>query len=372
MNIARQISVVMSVYNGASHLRESVDSILAQTFTDFEFIIIDDASTDESSAIINEYAAKDERIRVLTNDSNVGLAAALNNGLRVASGEYIARHDGDDVSLPDRLGVQFEYMESHPAVFLLGAASIVIDEGGEETAIYRYTTDEETLRRNLPCENQVQHPSMMFRNDGRHFYREKFRYAQDCDFLLRLLTEGKRIMNIPDVLIKHRMARAPLPSRRGAQQALFSRKARTFYRERTSSGTDCYDSFDPAPIMELDINETSDPLVLEQSITLYLRALRLPETRTAIECYWKHCGYVNKYTIIWAGTLLGKGSLTALQCIRRKLRREGSMFPMEKAEHRSVGKGEIALFSTNGSGLGTWEKVGTLSREVALYKRMSE
>ena len=101
----------MSVYNGAKFLAEAIDSILAQTFTDFEFIIIDDTSSDDSLQVINSY--KDARIVLLQNTKNIGLTKSLNIGIAKAKGKYIARMDADDISMPKRLEKQFDFMEEH-------------------------------------------------------------------------------------------------------------------------------------------------------------------------------------------------------------------------------------------------------------------
>lgn len=363
----------MSVYNDSANLHESINSILNQTFSDIEFIIINDASTDTSLDIIRDYSAKDNRIQIITNKINQGLALSLNKGLHRVRGKYIARHDADDLSLPERLEVQFKFMETHPEIFLIGAGSVVIDKDGKDNAVYCYTSDEEVLRRNLLHENQLQHPSIMFRNDHEHYYRDKFRYSQDYDFHLRLLNEGKRLINLPDILIKRSMASCPLPSQKGAQQLLFAEKAKEFYHERTDKCNDSYDDFDPSPILEIDIDTTLNPIVLRSDIMLLLRAKKLKETRSCIRRYWISCGYFNKYILIWASTFLGKKLLTTIQRFRRKLRKESPMvFIKEKSgDNHNDRQNQLALFSTNGVGLKDWERIGSLSREVALYKRLN-
>jgi glycosyltransferase involved in cell wall biosynthesis len=106
-----KVSVLMSVYNGESHLGEAVEGILKQTFTDFEFIIVDDGSTDSTWSILSEYATRDKRIVLLQNKNNIGLAQSLNKGLAMARGEYIARQDADDISLSVRFANQVEYLD---------------------------------------------------------------------------------------------------------------------------------------------------------------------------------------------------------------------------------------------------------------------
>lgn len=122
------VSVLMSVYNGAPYLREAIDSILNQTLSDFEFIIVDDASTDETASILDTYT--DPRIVRLTNPQNMGLTHSLNRGLAVVTGQYIARHDADDIALPERLAQQVAFMEAHPAIGMVGAYLIRLNPDG--------------------------------------------------------------------------------------------------------------------------------------------------------------------------------------------------------------------------------------------------
>ncbi len=125
-----RVSVLMSVYNGERFLRDSVESILGQTFTDFEFLILDDGSTDSTCEILEEYANKDARIVLVRNDRNLGLTRSLNKGLRLVRGEYLARQDADDISLPKRLEMQVKFLDAHPEVGVVGSALEIIDENG--------------------------------------------------------------------------------------------------------------------------------------------------------------------------------------------------------------------------------------------------
>ena len=129
---APKISVIMPTYNSESFLRESIDSILNQTFKDFELIVIDDCSTDSSLKIIKEYKRKDNRIFFLKNDKNLGHNKTRNKGLKIAKGKYIAILDSDDISLEKRLEIQYAYLEKNPHIFLVGSSAIYIDENGKE------------------------------------------------------------------------------------------------------------------------------------------------------------------------------------------------------------------------------------------------
>src|SRR5487761_1866149 len=121
------VSVVMSVYNSEAFLESSINSVLTQTLGDFEFIVINDGSSDTSKDIISNFAALDNRIKVVTHKRNRGLIAGLNHGVQLATGKYIARQDADDVSSPSRLKKQVEYLHAHPEVGLVGTNYKVID-----------------------------------------------------------------------------------------------------------------------------------------------------------------------------------------------------------------------------------------------------
>src|SRR5688572_12730012 len=123
------VSCVMTVYNTAPYLREAVESILGQTFTDFEFIIIDDGSTDASPQILSDYAERDARIRLVSRP-NTGIVKAANEGIGLSRGKYLARMDSDDVALPHRFATQVKYLDEHPDCVLVGSAAMFIDPYG--------------------------------------------------------------------------------------------------------------------------------------------------------------------------------------------------------------------------------------------------
>ena len=174
-----QISVVMSVYNGEKYLHEAIDSILDQTSTDFEFIIIDDGSTDDSAEIINLYS--DNRIKLIQQE-NKGLAAALNEGIKIAKGKYIARMDADDISEPDRFDVQFQYMEENPRCVVVGSLSNIISKDGDFLYLEERSTDKSELKKTLPNDTPFAHGSGFMRASALHSvggYKEQMRFSQD-------------------------------------------------------------------------------------------------------------------------------------------------------------------------------------------------
>jgi glycosyltransferase involved in cell wall biosynthesis len=202
------ISIVMSAYNTARYLRESLDSIVEQTFRDFECIIIDDGSTDDTLKILREYEARDPRFKIISRP-NTGLTRALNEALSHARGEFIARMDGDDIAMPDRFEKQIGYMREHPECVLLGSRVELIDPYSLRIALgdYMKLTHEEIDAMLLQGKGgSVVHPSCIMRRDavekvGR--YKEQYNNSEDLDLFLRLAEVGK-VANLPDVLLKYR------------------------------------------------------------------------------------------------------------------------------------------------------------------------
>jgi len=203
------ISIVMSVFNGEKFLSEAIDSMLQQTFADFEFIIVDDGSTDRSAGIIRSYS--DPRVK-LVQQENRGLSAALNAGLRLAQGRYIARMDADDISMPNRLAMQYQFLESHPGCVAVGSNVMLIDSQGN----YLYTSDQprdwDEIRRLLP-RTPFYHSSTMFRKDAAlqcGGYFEPIRhYFEDIVFFNRLVRIGE-LRNLQTPLVKYRLVPSSL------------------------------------------------------------------------------------------------------------------------------------------------------------------
>jgi glycosyltransferase involved in cell wall biosynthesis len=200
------VSVVMPVYNGEPYLREAIESILNQTFTDFEFIIVNDGSTDRTAEILTTYAAQDHRIRLVRNERNLGLIKTLNKGGALAQGKYIARHDADDISLPERLARQVDYLEQHPEVGILGTAYYRMFTDGQHSLRQPPLTDTE-IRWRLLFGNIWCHPSMMFRRHlltkGEPIYNNFF-HAEDYELWLRLL-KRTRAATLPVPLVEYRV-----------------------------------------------------------------------------------------------------------------------------------------------------------------------
>jgi glycosyltransferase involved in cell wall biosynthesis len=202
MNDRPAITVLMTVFNGGRHLAPAVQSILSQSHTDFEFLIVDDASTDGSIEALRSFAAGDSRIRLLLNDRNKGQTACLNQGLREAKGRWIARQDADDLSLPGRLASQWAVIESCPDLVLVGVNGWIIDEKGTFCGLIHAPLHDSGIRWSMPFRNPFIHTGVMFRA-GEGFYDEEFKICQDWEFWSRLAERG-RLANLPDRLVAYR------------------------------------------------------------------------------------------------------------------------------------------------------------------------
>jgi glycosyltransferase involved in cell wall biosynthesis len=201
------ISVVMPAYNAKHYVAEAVQSILDQTFRDFEFVIIDDGSTDRTPAILERYAARDHRIRLISRP-NKGLVATLNEGLGLARGELIARMDADDVALPERFALQVAFLRAHPEVVCLGGAVRVIDAAGRILLDDRRPLDDATLQEMaLTGHTPLIHPAVMMRRDDVMAvggYDEAMKQSEDLDLWLRLGERGA-LASLPDFILKYRI-----------------------------------------------------------------------------------------------------------------------------------------------------------------------
>jgi glycosyltransferase involved in cell wall biosynthesis len=204
MNGDPKISVVMPVYNGEAYLQEAIDSVLQQTFREFEFIIINDGSTDGTAAILARYEKIDHRITVLQQE-NRGLISALNRGCRLASAKYIARMDADDVCLPERFARQWKYIEGHPQIGIVGTWIRNIKNGVVATD-WCPPTNSKLLKWTHFFGVCVSHPTVLMRTEvikRLDFYRHGTVHVEDVDLWLRAsyVTE---FGNIPEVLLKYR------------------------------------------------------------------------------------------------------------------------------------------------------------------------
>lgn len=200
-----KISVVMSVYNGMPYLEEAVKSILNQTYRNFEFIIIDDASTDSSWGYLK--SLKDRRIKLIKNEKNLGLASSLNKGIKAARGDYVARMDADDISLPQRFEKQINFFKAHKDYILVGSQVIWVDKNNNLISGFDTPLKDEDIRKKLIIRNQFHHATVMFRRSDIEklgAYRDNLNGIEDYDLWFRVIKKGK-VANLPERLVKRKI-----------------------------------------------------------------------------------------------------------------------------------------------------------------------
>lgn len=237
-DITKKVSVIMSVYGYQDYVDDSIKSILNQTLEDFEFIIFDDGCDYDLLKVIEEFG--DKRIIYVKNSKNLGLTRSLIKGIRRSKGKYIARQDAGNISLSDRLEMQYRFLEENSRYYLVGSSVELIDENSSTICKIITNSDTDYIKKNLPLYNCINHSTIMFRNTGKIGYRGKFKYSQDYDFYLNLLSENYILGNIPDVLSKERIIPSSITYLRNREQEFFKNLAQQFYFERVNSGSDSY------------------------------------------------------------------------------------------------------------------------------------
>jgi len=192
MNINPKVSIIMSVYNGDKYLDRCVKSILNQSYPYFEYIIVDDGSNDNTRNILE--SINDSRVNII-HQENIGLTASLNKAMLLSKGEYIARQDADDISLPDRLEKQVEFLENHKDYVLIGSDSYLINEANEQIGIYKLPKTDTEIRWTMLFRNPFCHSTVMIRADilrsKNITYNEYLKTAQDYDLWSRIIKFGK-------------------------------------------------------------------------------------------------------------------------------------------------------------------------------------
>lgn len=254
MSRSPAVSVAMSVWNGERFLDAAVESILGQTFDDFEFLIIDDGSTDRSREILAAYAEQDKRLRVITRE-NRGLVASLNQLIEEAGAALIARMDADDISHPERLARQVAFLEANPDHGVVGTCCDDIDESGAPApgSWPSHPLTHEAFLENIATGGPLlAHPSVMFRRDvvaGVGGYHSAFRHCEDFDLWLRL-ADRTRIANLPDRLLRYRHYQGQVSSRHAFEQQIGVAVSRIAHRERNAGRPDPTESLASLPPLD--------------------------------------------------------------------------------------------------------------------------
>jgi glycosyltransferase involved in cell wall biosynthesis len=273
------VSVVMAVCNVERFLGEAIDSILGQTFRDFEFIIVDFGSTDNSRSIAAKYAARDSRIR-LHEIPNCPLPEARNAGSFLSQGRYVAVMDADDISLPERLQLEVMFMETHPEVGLMGGAVEWVDATGQSLGSHKYPAEDEEIRSILINGCPFWHPTVLVRREAFVTvggYRAAFVFAHDYDLELRI-AEHFKCANLKQVVLKYRIHPTQVTFRKQGLQTLckLAAQASAYSRkENISDPLNGVQEITPALLTRLGVSEAVQQNALASDCRNWIRSMSI-------------------------------------------------------------------------------------------------
>jgi Glycosyl transferase family 2 len=218
MTASPRVSVTMPVHNGERFLRAAVDSVLSQTFRDFELIIVNDGSTDGTAALLDILARQDARVRIVSLPVNNGAVVARNTALQHATGPLIAVMDSDDVALPERLAVQVAYLDAHPAIAAVGGGVQIVNEADQTGATNMYPTDPALVAWSMIFFNSIAHSTLMMRREC--VTRDYPEGGAEDYGLLAELSQRALLANLPRVLVRYRLSSTGLTARAWQKQEL--------------------------------------------------------------------------------------------------------------------------------------------------------
>lgn len=224
MTAKPKVSILMPAYNAEKYIAEAIESILNQTFNDFEFIIIDDCSVDQTWQIITTYAGRDKRVVALRNNPRLKLAKTLNVGVGIAMGKYIARMDADDWSYPDRIEKQVHFMDKHPEIGVSGGTMQVCNDQLRVMKARKYHLSDKAIRKNIFYYSPFCHPLIICRADilkVAGIYNESLNDAEDYDLYFRIGNYSK-FGNLSDQLIKYRRTNSSVSFKNAVRQEILT------------------------------------------------------------------------------------------------------------------------------------------------------
>lgn len=233
-----KISVLMPVYNVANYVGEAIKSVLAQTYENFELIIVDDGSVDDTFSICLDHSRTDSRIHLLKNDFNIGIAETLNRAIAVARGDFFVRMDGDDISVANRFELLLNFLESNPDIVLVGSSTETIDEQDRSLGICLADKKYEVLSKIAKYSSPVLHIWMARRYVYEKIGPYRMPGVEDYDFLLRLMSENLKFSNVEDVLYKVRIRSGNTINSIGVVQRRLACYAYNLYLQRIKCGVD--------------------------------------------------------------------------------------------------------------------------------------
>jgi glycosyltransferase involved in cell wall biosynthesis len=348
---APRVSVLLPVYNDAQYVRAGIDSILKQTFTDFELIIVDDGSTDESPRIISQY--RDPRLRVVRNQCNLGLAPSLNIAIAASRGEYLARQDADDISLPQRFARQVEFLDTHPLVGVVGSRAIAIDEDGKELHLIQTSSRDYEIKWDLLFFCPFVHSSVMVR---RSVLNKSGTYTEDPE-IARAFVEDydlwsriNRITlsaNIPEPLQKYRYRKKPTSAstrtrtENERQQDKISQRNICWLLGRSEIRPKLWAALKVfSPVQSRENLEQMTPEETRQALDLLIAVedafcrKYVPEHRKATHKLWQHAQWAKRMLVLAKSNQLDKSCRLALVRGALKLLLAACLEP---AQDRSAG-----------------------------------
>ena len=271
-NVKPAISVLMPVYNGEKYLKQAIDSILSQTFTNFELITINDGSKDNSLNILKSY--NDPRLIIINNEINKGLIESLNIGLAQCKGMYTARFDHDDIALPHRFDTQYKFMQEHPEIDLVGGWTECIDPSGKSLKINKNPSNPMVIRYEFLFNNVMFHSSIFFRTEKikkKGGYSEEFVHSEDYEMYSR---PGKELIcsNIPEVLFKLRLHGDSITGSVNSQPTVHMNALNVAYRNMNQYISLSQEDFDKIKIVL--IIKRPDPKITFETLLLAKKILK--------------------------------------------------------------------------------------------------
>ncbi len=280
-----KISVVMPAYNAEKYIAEAIESILAQTYKDFEFIIINDGSTDKTEEIILSY--NDERIVYLKNEKNMGIVHTLNRGLDIAKGEYIARMDADDISLSQRLEKQLKYMEKHKSIAVLGTSFTIFGDGIKSYP-FIFSFNHKRAKAELFFNSSLGHPSVIIKksvlDNNSLRYEEEYKGLEDFVLWWRIAKHGN-VASLKQPLLKYRKHKKQITSSR---DFTFEHKFKKFLLERVNVFDINYTNAEFSSLLKYCLGQYNDLIVndIENLVSLFKKLLKANKKQKYFDKYY--------------------------------------------------------------------------------------
>ncbi len=238
-----QITVLMASYNADKYIEKAIESILKQVYKNFEFIIIDDCSTDKTWDIVESYSKKDKRIKIYRNNKNIKSCKTLIKGMKIARGKYIAIMDNDDWSYPDRLRKQYDFLEFHPNVGIVGGTLEIMDENEKIYSERRYELIDKKIREKIFRYSPYAHPLVMLRRSVLEkvgYYDYSFAPADDYELYFRIGIVSE-FANLPDKLVKYRVVSTSITRQSTKKMELQTIRVRNKYKDSSSYSMSLFD-----------------------------------------------------------------------------------------------------------------------------------